>query len=314
MIVGVGALGSHVAETLARAGVGRIDLVDRDVVELHNLQRQALYRDADARAGRPKALAAAEHLRAIDGSLAIEGRVAHFDAELWDQLEARPDLVIDGTDNFATRYLINDLALRDGVPWIYGGVVGATGRCAVIVPGRTPCLRCLFPEPPDGFEAGNCETLGVLAPAVATVAALQSMAALQILSGRSSALALGITSFDLWSGSHRRSLADAAPRADCPSCGTRSFPSLGTATSDAVVLCGSTTVQIRPARPRRLDLDRLHATLREVVERSERSPHLLRIWVDGCRISVFEDGRALVSGTADALRARALCDRWIGAS
>ena len=166
LLVGVGALGTSLADTLVRAGVGRIWLVDRDIVELSNLQRQLLYTEDDV--DRPKAVAAAEHLRRINSDVDVRPLAEDFGPDVYGDLEAKPDLILDGTDNFATRFLINDLALRDGVPWIYGGVVGSKGTAMVILPGVTPCIRCLMPIPPATGETETCETAGVLAPVVAS--------------------------------------------------------------------------------------------------------------------------------------------------
>ena len=314
LVVGLGALGSHLAETLLRAGVGRLELIDRDVVELQNLQRQSLYDERDAREACPKAIAAERRLRAIDGAVEIQAHVGEFDAAFWVSRVRALDVLLDATDNFATRYLLNDLAVRDGIPWVHGAVVGTEGQSAVVLPGETPCLRCLLDEPPAGYAIGSCETIGVLEPAVAAIAALQSIEALKILAGRRDAVTRGLTRIDLWNGTHQRFFAAALPRPECASCGTREFPSLEAGTTPTVVLCGRDTVQIRPARKITLDLDAVGRALADAVTNLERTPHLLRISVDGCRIALFADARALVFGTSDPLRARALYDRWIGAS
>ncbi|MCC6785604.1 MAG: ThiF family adenylyltransferase [Planctomycetes bacterium] len=311
LIVGLGALGSHVAESLCRAGLGELILVDRDIVELQNLQRQSLYDSADALAGRPKALAAATRLAAIDPGLAIHALAAEFDAELWDRLPARPQVIVDGTDNFATRLLMNDLAVRDGVPFVHGAVVGGNGRVAVFVPGRGPCLRCLLEDEPAGREAQTCETAGVLEPAVAIVAALQSAACLALLVDARDAVPRGLAVVDAWSGTLVRRFAGATPRPDCASCGTRSFPSLAPGPRAALTLCGRDAVQVRPRNPLTVDLHALADALRGAVDALDVQAQFLRFRADACRFTVFADGRALVFGTGDPQRARALYDRWL---
>ena len=246
MLVGVGALGSHLAETMARAGVGRLLLVDRDVVELSNLPRQVLYTEADAHAGRPKALAAAAHLRDINSDCRVQAVVEDFRPGVYEDLSVRPDLILDGTDNFATRYLLNDLAHREQVPWVYGGVVGARGTAMAILPGKTPCLRCLLPATPATGEGDTCETVGVLAPAVQMVTAFQSIQAIKILTGHQDAVARGIFIVDAWANEHGLQLGDARPRADCPTCGRGEYPALTEPAVPAVTLCGRNAVQVHP--------------------------------------------------------------------
>ncbi|MBK8976753.1 MAG: ThiF family adenylyltransferase [Planctomycetes bacterium] len=314
LIVGVGALGSHVADTLARAGVGRLTLVDRDVVEESNLQRQILFDEADARAGRPKAEAAAEALRAIDASLHIDALVAHFDLRTFERLPARPDLIVDGTDNFATRYLLNDLAISSGTPWIHGAVIGAEGRAMVVLPGETACLRCIMPEAPPPGALDTCDTAGVLAPAVAQVAAVQSLEALKLLGGLRDQLVRGLVVIDAWRASTALFLRDAKPRADCVACGARSFPALTEDPADVVALCGRDAVQVRPRTAGDVDLAGLAARLGDAVTGVELRRGMLRFALpDGsARITLFADGRALVFGSDDVDRARAVYDRYVG--
>lgn len=314
LLVGVGALGSHSASHLVRAGVGRLTLVDRDVVDRSNLQRQILFDDADAAEGTPKALAAAAHLTRVRPDADVVPLVAHFDRDTFDALERAPDLVLDGTDNFTTRYLLNDLAIAHDVPWIYGGAVGATGSAAVVVPGVTPCLRCLMPDAPPTGEIGTCETLGVLAPAVALVAAFQVAEALKLIGGRADAVTRGLFVVDAWSGSYGVRLADSDRLPDCPSCGTRELPALHAAPDAVATLCGRDAVQVRPpATDTAVDLAVLAERLTGVADDVELTPALLRFFADGCRFTVFRGGRALLFGVSDVTRARTLYDRWIGA-
>ena len=311
-VIGVGALGTHVAQTLARAGVGTLWLFDRDVVELHNLHRQVLFGEADV--GRSKAEVAAAALLAADASLTIRAHAAEFTATLWDELcaaDGRPDVIVDGTANFPTRGRINDLAVRDEVPWVHGAATGANGQAFVVLPGTTPCLRCFLPAPPPAAEIGNCETHGIVAPVVATVAAFQSAQVLKLLTG--AAVARGVFVVDVWNDRYEMRLRDALPDPECDSCGTGRLPSLTATPSRTQALCGRAAVQVLPQSAARLDLAgvarRLAGSAADVTDRAG----MLQFAADGCRFSLFRDGRAIIAGTTDELRAAALYDRWIGA-
>ena len=310
LVVGCGALGTHCADSLARAGVGELWLVDRDVVEWSNLQRQVLFTEEDAAAGTPKAIAAAARLSGINHDCRTTPFVADCTADFLAQLPQVPDLVLDGTDNFATRYLLNDWCARQGIPWIYGGAVGTEGA-AMVVTSAGPCLRCLWPDPPQQADVGNCETAGILAPAIAAVSAFQVAEALKILIG-TAAPTRGVYTCDVWRGSYAVLQLAAGPSDSCPVCRRESFPSLDAPPGSAVVLCGRDAVQVDPPRRTDVDLDALARRLQDSVGDLARTPHLLRFSADGCRFSVFPGGRALLFGVRDPLRARALYDRWIG--
>ncbi len=313
LLVGIGALGAHLAETLVRAGVGQILLVDRDVVEESNLQRQVLYTEADATAGRPKAVAAADHLGQINSSCVIQPVVEDFLPEVYEDLGVRPDLILDGTDNFATRFVLNDLAHREGVPFIYGGAVGASGTAMVILPGETPCLRCLLPQAPATGEGDTCETVGVLAPAVQMVAAFQAGQALKILTGHRDEVARGIYIIDVWSDDYGLRMQQMRSLPDCVTCQRGEYPALVATATPAVKLCGRNAVQVHPRAGAKVDLQRLANNLRDTADDVEVTPHLLRFGVEGCRFSVFQGGRALLFGTDEIERARILYDRYVGA-
>ena len=313
LIVGLGALGTHTAATLARAGVGRLWLCDRDIVELSNLQRQVLFDERDAAQGTPKAVAAAAALQRGNSTIAIEPFVAHCSRDFLDALPARPDLVLDGTDNFPTRYLLNDWCKQRGIAWIYAGAVGTEGAALVVRPDG-PCLRCLWPEPPPGGGGDTCETVGVLAPAIAAVTAFQSAEALKWLAGRRDAVARGIFTCDVWRGSYGTLGRLDECSAQCPVCRGERFPALEQHDPVAATLCGRDAVQIDLPRRAAVDLDALAARLRPVVQELDRTPHYLRFCADGAQIRVFASGRALLFGVQDPLRARALYDRWIGAN
>lgn len=315
LLVGAGALGGSLAQTLVRCGVGRLVLVDRDVVELSNLPRQVLFEEAHL--GRPKAWAAREALARIGGPTRVEAHAAHVDADNIEDLARHVDLVLDGTDNLATRYLINDLCVESGRAWVYGGVVGASGLVMPIVPGRGACLRCLFPEPAPPGTLSTCDTAGVVLPAVALVAACQSAAALRWLSSDAAGrerFETYLLDLDAWGGQLRRLPAPRDPA--CPCCVERNFPFLFEPVERAAVaLCGRRTVQVRPqlGGAPRADLERLATRIAASVAGLVRDEALLAFEVEGLRFTVFGDGRALIEGTEDVDRARAAYDRWVGA-
>jgi len=294
LLVGCGALGGSLAQSLVRSGVGELVLVDRDVVEETNLPRQVLFDERHAREATPKVLAASETLARIGGPTRLETHATHFDEQNAEELAEDADLVLDGTDNLATRYLVNDLCVESGTPWIYAGVVGSGG---------------LFPEPAPQGTLETCESAGVLQPAVALVAALQSGLALRILAGPELE-AVQLFELDAWEPRTRALSVERDPA--CPCCGKREFPFLHEAEPHrAVRLCGRNTVQVRGARGR-TDLELLARSLAGVARGLQHNELLLRFEVDEGRITVFPDGRALVEGTEDVGRALALYDRYLG--
>ncbi len=310
LVVGCGALGTHALDALARAGIGRLLVVDRDVVEWSNLQRQVLFREADAVAGAPKAVAAAQRLAEINQDVVVTPFVAQCSAAFLSRLPCRPDVVLDGTDNFRTRYLLNDWCRRERLPWIYAGAVGSEA-VAVSFPASGPCLRCVWPEPPAAADVGSCETNGILAPAIATVAAFQVAEAMKALVG--AAPTRGALTVDVWRGRYAIVDLGDSPSPDCPCCGRSEHPALAAdAVEAATSLCGRNAVQVEPARAAAFDLEAFAGRLAGVAMDLAKTPHLVRFAVDGVRFSVFRDGRALLFGLDDPLRARALYDRWIG--
>jgi adenylyltransferase/sulfurtransferase len=308
LVVGCGALGTHLADSLTRAGVGTLLLVDRDVVEWSNLQRQVLFDEQDAREGLPKAVAARDRLSAVNGDVRIEAFVADCSKAFLDGLPTRPDLVLDGTDNFATRYLLNDWCRAQGLPWIYAGATGAEGASMVITPDGA-CLRCLWPEPPAQADVGSCETAGALAPAIASVTAFQAAEALKLMVGAPTTR--GVFTCDVWRGRYQVMPVGLGPAPDCPACARGEHPALSEDAVEAVSLCGRDAVQVLPPPGATIDLDALAATVRPAVTELEHNAHLLRFLADGVRFTVFPGGRALLFGVQDPLRARALYDRWL---
>jgi adenylyltransferase/sulfurtransferase len=312
LLVGCGALGGVLAQSLVRAGIGALVLADRDVVEPSNLPRQVLFDERHAREGTPKALAAAETLARAGGPTRLLPEVVHVDVANLAALARGAALVLDGTDNLATRYLLNDFCVERGLPWIYAGVVGGAGLVLPVLPGRGACLRCVFPEPAPAGALPTCDSAGVILPAVGAVASLAAGLALRVLAGERALAGLepALIEVDAWHGGVRRLAAPQDP--DCPCCARREFPWLHQPPGRApAVLCGRNTVQVPGAGAS--DLDALARRLAGVASDVRHAGVLLRFSADGVRFSVFPDGRALVEGTEDVDRARALYDRWVGA-
>ncbi len=312
LICGCGALGSVVADTLVRAGVGFVRIVDRDFVEIDNLHRQVLFDEKDAAEQLPKAVAAANRLTRVNSSIAIEPVVTDINAENIRRLAEDVQLVVDGTDNFETRYLVNDYAVATSKPWVFGGCVGAEGQTLAIVPGETPCLSCLMPEPPPAAALPTCETAGVLGPIVNIIASLQAIEAIKLLSGNRDQLNPAMTIVDLWNN-QIRSIGMASGRSDsCPTCGMRNFPWLeGKRGSTATRLCGRNSVQISPSSSEPIELASLAEKLRRV-GKVTANPFLIRLAVEGYLITIFTDGRTLVGGTDDPSVARTVLAKYVG--
>jgi molybdopterin/thiamine biosynthesis adenylyltransferase len=308
-IVGCGALGTVQAEAMARAGVGRLRIIDRDFVEWSNLQRQFLFEEADAAEALPKAVAAARRLARVNSEVVVEPMVADLTAANVDDLFENIDLILDGTDNFETRFLINDAAVDRGIPWVYGAAVGSYGIKLAIVPGRTACFRCVYPEPPQGSQP-TCETEGVLAPVTATIASLQVADALKMLAQGADAVAARLTTVDVWTGTIRQ-LAPPARDADCPCCVRREFVYLDGSRRAPISLCGRNAVQIHE-RSRPVDLSALAHRLGALAP-VRANEFALRVALDPYELTVFPDGRAIIKGTTDVGIARGVYARYIGA-
>jgi molybdopterin-synthase adenylyltransferase len=308
VIAGCGALGSFHAAALARAGVGRLTIIDRDYVEASNLHRQWLFEEADAAEGLPKAVAAERRISLVNSLIGARGVVADLTASNVQELLGDADVILDGTDNFETRYLINDFAVSHGIPWIYGAAVGSYGLTMPIIPERTACLRCVYPNPPAGAQP-TCETAGVLNSVVSAVASLQVAEALKMLSGHADLVRARITTIDVWSGDIRQA---AAPErdGDCPTCGLRRFPFLDEMEYPPVALCGRNAVQIRGVS-RRVDLLELQRRLTPLGD-VRANEYALRFVVAPYELTVFVDGRAIVKGTSDLSLARSLYARYVG--
>lgn len=308
VIVGCGALGTAQANALVRAGIGALRIVDRDYVEESNLQRQILFDESDAAENLPKAVAAERKLKRINSEVEVEGVVADLDSGNAEELLRGFHLILDGTDNFQTRYLINDVAVKLGVPWIYGAVVASYATSLTVLPGRTPCLACVFPEPPQGLHE-TCDTAGVIGPAVAWAAAVQATEALKILVGREEDLHGSLVAYDIWKNRYQQ--VKPAMNPQCRTCGARAFVHLEGGGSAYVSLCGRNSVQIHQRESRRLDL----AALQERLARFgpvKANDFLLKCLLEPYELTVFPDGRAIIKGTQDPAVARGLYAKYIG--
>jgi adenylyltransferase/sulfurtransferase len=307
-IVGCGALGGLQAEALARAGVGSIVLIDRDFVEASNLQRQFLFSEEDAAVAMPKAVAAERRLRQINSTIDIHGIVADLDSASIADLLDGADLILDATDNFETRFLINDFSVARGVPWIYGAAVGSYGLMMPVLPGETACLRCVYPEPPGGSQP-TCETAGVLGTITMLISSLQAGEAIKLLSGHRELVRRSIVRADSWSGGIRE-VAGPARDLDCPACGKREFPWLNGAKRPPLSLCGRNAVQIHE-RHRPIDLVSLRSRL-SGLGKVLANDFALRFFPEPFEMTIFPDGRAIIKGTTDPGVARSLYAQYIG--
>ncbi len=312
LIVGAGALGTANAESLVRAGIGRLTIVDRDYVEWSNLQRQQLYGEEDAAQKLPKAIAACRRLKQINSQTVVDARVSDLTTANIREAGRDADLIIDATDNFDTRMLINDFSQQQGIPWIYGACVASYGITFTIIPGETPCLGCLLETVPLGGM--TCDTAGIVGPVVQTVAAQQSAEALKLMVGDRASLRGKLLSFDLWQ--NRQTAVDVMElkRQSCPSCGThRTYPYLTAANHPkAAVLCGRDSVQIRPSAAQARNLPELGEALSAAGYQVEQNPFLLSFHAEDRRIVVFADGRVLIHGTKDVSSAKSLYHRLLG--
>ncbi len=319
LLIGCGALGCVLADTLVRAGAGLVRIVDRDFVELSNLQRQILFDEQDVVDHLPKVIAADRRLRRVNSEITIEPVVADVDWSNIGELTDGVSLILDGTDNFEIRYLINDVSLQTGIPWIFTGCTGSVGQVMPVFPNDSACLRCLMPSPPPPGSTETCDTAGVLGPAVNVVASLQAALALKILTGHADEVDRKLTIIDVWTGSYRQvDVSRLRDSTQCPAChqGERLWLQ-GTQKSSSTILCGRNAVQVTPA-------EKLVLSLADVANRLQTAgevmanPFLVRVTVSETigehpvEMTVFPDGRAIIRGTEDPALARTLYSRYIG--
>jgi molybdopterin-synthase adenylyltransferase len=309
-IVGCGATGSALASLLARAGVGLLRIIDRDYVETSNLQRQSLFEEKDAAESLPKAIAAARKIAEFNSAIAVDARVEDVVPQNVEALLEGMDLILDGTDNFETRYLLNDYAVKYSRPWIYAAAVGSYGVTLNVLPGKTACLACIFPDTPRGVVE-TCETSGILNTAVNVVASIAATEAMKLLVGGAAAEQLRKTlwSFDVWSNEHAE-ISAAKPRAGCRACGERDFVHLAGEGRPHITMCGRNSVQIHE-RARPIDFAEMQQRLEShgVVRHNE---FVLKFWREPYEMTLFPDGRAIIKGTTDTGLARSLYARFVG--
>jgi molybdopterin-synthase adenylyltransferase len=311
LVIGCGALGTAQLEALARAGVGRLRVADRDFVESSNLQRQTMFTERDASERLPKAIACANHVSEINSEIAVEPEVLDVNHSNIERLITGCDLVLDGTDNFFTRYLINDACVKHRINWIYGAAVGSYGVTMTILPRKSACLRCVFPEAPPAASAPTCDTAGVIMPIINIVAAVQVTEALKLLTGRMDSLHKSLMQFDVWRNQWRR-IAVAERDQNCLTCGQERFETLDADPQEfAAVLCGQHAVQISPSTRVAVDLDALSRKLAAAGD-VKGNNYLLRFRTGNYELTVFADARSIIRGTDDIATARSLYAKYIG--
>ena len=314
LLIGCGALGSMIATTLCRAGVGTLRIVDRDFLEASNLQRQFLFSEKDVASGLPKAIAAKQRLNEINSLVDVDAFVEDVDAKNIRRLADGVDVIVDGTDNFETRFLINDVSISENIPWIYGGCLGADGQTMTIVPGKSACLNCLMLDgPPPPGTSDTCDSFGVLGPIIGTIASIQSMEAIKILSGNIDAVSKQLTIVGLWSNHFRAmDVSGLRDKVECPTCKQKNFQWLsGERGSQTAIMCGRNAVQLSFAQREPIDLASLADRLRPLGE-VEQNPFLVRFHIDDFSITAFSDGRAIVSGTEEIAIAKKLYAQYLG--
>ncbi len=308
VIIGCGALGTIIATSLVRAGVGKVRIIDRDFIEYHNLQRQVLFDEDDIKNQLPKAIAAERHLKRINSSVEIEGIVADVNYTNIERFIADADIILDGLDNFETRLLINDAAAKHQIPWVYGGAISSFGMTMTIIPQETPCFRCFLPGPGRGMPQ-TCDTAGVISPAPFITGSLQTAEALKILVG-SEDINRDLITIDAWKGTlHRLKISR---RRDCPTCQGKYEFLEGKAGLKTTALCGQNTVQVFSPEVKHLSLEELAARLKPVTQQVTYNQFMLRFTVDDQEMVVFPDGRAILRETTDESLARGLYAKYIG--
>ncbi len=313
-LCGCGALGTVLANHLVRSGVGNVRIVDRDFIETHNLQRQVLFDESDVASNIPKAEAAARKLRLVNSTVNIESVVTDINRTNILDLCQDADVILDGTDNFEIRYLINDVAVKLGKPWIYGGAIGSEGMTMTILPGITPCLRCVFEAAPNPGEAGTCETAGVLSPTIGIVASFQAAEALKVLTGQLDITNRDLLCIDIWDNVTRRTkIAKLLGKVDCPCCQRKKFEWLeGEMGSQTTSLCGRNAVQVATRSSAKLNFETMSTQLKLMGGQVSFNRFMLKFDVEEYEFTVFPDGRAIIKGTNDIDKARVLYAKYIG--
>jgi len=311
-VIGCGALGSVIVSTLARAGVGFIRIIDRDFIELNNLHRQVLFDEQDVKDKLPKAVAAARKIKLINSQIVAEPIVSDVNFTNIESLIRDVDLVMDGTDNFETRFLINDACVKLGKPWIYGACVGAQGLTMTIIPGETPCLRCVFESAPPPELAPTCDTAGIIAPAAYTIASLECTEAIKLLSGNKAALSKSLFSVNVWTQEIKPfRLKELRDYTNCPACKRGEFSFLNGKTSRTLVLCGRNAVQVSREDHKKINFEELAGRL-EKIGKVSFNTYMLQAEIEKFNMTVFSDGRVIIKGTNDPTQARTVYSKYIG--
>ncbi len=308
VIIGCGALGTIIATTLVRAGVGKIKIIDRDFIEYHNLQRQVIFDEDDIRNGLPKAIAAERHLKKVNSAVEVEGIVADVNYTNIERLISGADLILDGLDNFETRFLINDVSLKYRIPWVYGAVISSSGMTMNIIPGETPCFRCFASKPPSGRAIPTCDTAGVIGPAPFIIGSLQSVEAMKILIGAKE-INRDLLIIDVWEEAFDR--IKIGRQKNCPACQGKYEFLEGKSGLRVTSLCGQNAVQVLNPKMGKLSFAELAATLKPIGEVSYNE-FMLQFAVDSNEMIIFPDGRAIVKNTSDESLARGLYAKYIG--
>ncbi|WP_162523493.1 ThiF family adenylyltransferase [Calorimonas adulescens] len=308
LVVGCGGLGSTIAEILVRSGVGYIRLVDRDYVEMHNIHRQILYDESDIY--KPKAIAASEKLKKINSEVEIDAYDTDFNGATALRLIDGIDLMVDGTDNFQVRFLMNDLAVRFGIPWIYGATIGGYGSIMDIIPGETPCLRCYIRDMPAPGTFDTCETGGILSPLPNIIGSIEALEAIKYLSGNQETMIKGLLFIDAWFNSYN--IVNIKRNDECPCCIQEDFQFLNLNNPDTVSLCSSDSFEVFPYVMDSINLKSIYDRLKEVGIDVSISPYLLSFETEGKRLTLFRDGRAIIKGAKNKGEAKEIYARYIG--
>lgn len=309
VIIGCGALGTVISNNLARSGIGHLRIVDRDYIEISNLQRQILFDEEDIEANMPKAAAAEKKLNKINSSINIESKVVDVNSKNIQELCQGMDIILDATDNLQTRYLINDVAIKLNIPWVYGGVIGSSGMVHSVIPHQTPCLRCMFPEIPPVGAIETCDTAGVLNSITSMVASMQSIEAIKILLDKKDSIVKGLLFMDIWNNDFE--MIDFQIDENCIVCGEKQFEFLNRESDDAVYLCGKNSIQINPLQ-KNVSAEDIVKRLESLNIEYKQNAYFIKFTVEDVPFTLFYDGRAILKNTADINRARSLYARYVG--
>jgi len=309
VIIGCGALGTVIANNLARAGIGYIKIVDRDYIEISNLNRQILYDEVDIRNNLPKAVTAEKKLKRINSTIEIESIIADVNSRNIESICEGMDIILDGTDNLQTRYLINDTAIKLNIPWVYGAVIGSSGMVHSIIPNQTPCLRCMFPNIPTIGSVETCDTAGVLNMITSIVASMEAMEAIKILLKRNDAIIKGLQFIDIWTNDFE--YIDMIMDENCTACGKKEFEFLERNSEEAVYLCGKNSIQINPLQ-RIISAEDIIQRLKSLNIDVTYNAYFIKFSVEDVQITLFYDGRAIIKNTSDIKKATSLYSKYIG--